>query len=170
MNAVASAVRTTSRPWILQRRGLWGQTDFVRLFAAQSVSLFGSEITLIALPLTAALVLGAGPAQMGLLAAAGKVPYVLFGLIAGVWVDRLPCRAVLVTADFGRAVLLGSIPVAALLGVLRIEHLFAVAFLAGLLSVFFDVAYQSYLPELVQPDQLAEGNGKLEASRSFADM
>src|SRR4051794_27770239 len=91
------------RNWI-DSRSLWSHSDFLRLFAAQSVSLFGSEITLIALPLTAVLVLGAGPAQMGLLAAAEKVPFMLVGLFAGVWVDRLRCRSVLVTADICRAV------------------------------------------------------------------
>jgi MFS family permease len=149
---------------------LWAHGDFLRLFAAQSVSLFGSEITVIALPLTAVLLLGASPAQMGLLAAAGTVPYVLFGLFAGVWVDRLHCRSVLVAADFGRALLLGSIPLAAVFGVLHMEHLLLVALLAGILSVFFDVAYQSYLPELVDRSQLADGNGKLEASKSIAEM
>src|SRR5205807_1305589 len=94
---------------------LWANSDFLRLFAAQSVSLFGSEITLIALPLTAVLMLGASPAQMGLLAAVEKVPFILVGLFAGVWVDRLRCRSVLVAADFGRAALLGSIPLAAAL-------------------------------------------------------
>jgi MFS family permease len=164
-----SPAATLQRRWI-DSRSLWLQRDFLRLFAAQSVSLFGSEITLIALPLTAVLLLGASPAQMGLLAAAGKVPFVLFGLFAGVWVDRLRCRSVLVAADFGRALLLGSIPLAAAFGVLRMEHLFVVAFLTGVLTVFFDVAYQSYLPELVDRSQLADGNGKLEASKSIAEM
>src|SRR5438046_8812728 len=105
---------------------------------------------------------------MGLLAAAGKAPFLLFGLLAGVWVDRLRCRWVLVTADIGRAVLLGSIPVAAAFAMLHMEQLFVVAFLAGILTVFFDVAYQSYLPELVDREHLAEGTGKLEASKSVA--
>jgi MFS family permease len=149
---------------------LWAHRDFLRLFAAQSVSLFGSEITLIALPLTAVLVLGASPVQMGFLAAVEKLPFMLVGLFAGVWVDRLRCRSVLVAADFGRAILLGSIPLAAGMGVLRIEHLFAVALLAGILTVFFDVAYQSFLPELVDRSQLTEGNGKLAGTRSIAEM
>jgi len=166
MNAVAVSA---ARPRPFGRGGLWAHTDFLRLFAAQTVSLFGSEITVIALPLTAVLTLGATPAQMGLLAAASKLPYVIVGLFAGVWVDRLRCRSVLVSADFGRAVLLGSVPLAAVLGVLRMEHLFAVAFLAGILTVFFDVAYQSYLPELVNRDRLIDGNGKLEASKSLAE-
>lgn len=150
--------------------GLWAHLDFVRLFTAQSISLFGSEITYIALPLTAVLVLGATPTQMGILVAAERVPHLLVGLPAGVWVDRLRCRSVLVAADLGRAVLLGSIPLAAIIGVLRVEQLLVVAFLAGVLTVFFDVAYQSYLPELVERVQLAEGNAKLGASKSVAEM
>src|SRR5437763_16428016 len=118
MNAVAIP---SPRP--LVRAGLWAHADFVRLFAAQSVSLFGSEITLIALPLTAAITLGATPVQMGLLAAAAKAPFLLVGLLAGVWVDRLRCRPVLVASDLGRAVLLGSIPLAAAAGLLSLEQL-----------------------------------------------
>src|SRR5690242_7996200 len=155
---------TTQRRWF-DARSLWVHGDFLRLFAAQGVSQFGSEITFIALPLTAVLVLGAGPAQMGLLSAVEKVPFMLVGLFAGVWVDRLRCRSVLVSADLGRAILLGSIPVAAALGLLRIEHLFIVALVAGILTVFFDVAYQSFLPELIDRRQLADGNGKMEASK-----
>jgi MFS family permease len=171
MNAVSAAVarqRSTARWPALA--GLWGRPDFVRLWTAQTVSMFGSEITAVALPLTAVLVLGASPSRMGLLAAADKAPFLLFGLLAGVWVDRLRCRSVMVAADLGRAVLLGSIPVAALLGVLTMEQLYVVGFLAGILTVFFDVAYQSYLPALVQRDELAEGNSKLEASKSISEM
>jgi MFS family permease len=143
---------------------------FVRLWAAQSVSLAGSEMTTIALPLTAALMLGAGPTHMGLLAAAAKAPFLLVGLLAGVWVDRMACRSVLVAADIGRAALLGWIPLAAALGSLRVEHLYVIAFLTGVLSVFFDVAYQSYLPALVARERLAEGNARLEAGRSVAEL
>jgi MFS family permease len=150
--------------------GLSATPDFVRLWTAQSVSLFGSEITFVALPLTAVLVLGASPTRMGLLAAAEKAPFLLVGLLAGVWVDRLRCRSVMVVADLGRAVLVGSIPVAAALGVLTMEQLYVVGFLAGILTVFFDVAYQSYLPALVSRDQLADRNSKLEASKSVAEM
>src|SRR5579859_4577987 len=162
--AAADQRRWTDSP------SLWAHADFLRLFASQSVSLFGSEITLIALPLTAVLVLGASPAQMGLLAALEKAPFLLVGLFAGVWVDRLRYRSVLVTADVGRAVLLGSVPVAAALGVLSMQHLMVVALLAGVLTVFFDVAYQSVLPELVDRSQLADGNSKLEASKSISEM
>jgi len=102
MSALPSVAvrRRWYQPGLPQPTGLWAHSDFLRLFAAQSVSLFGSEITLIALPLTAVLVLGAGPEQMGMLAAASRLPYLLVGLFAGVWVDRLRCRSVLVAADF----------------------------------------------------------------------
>src|SRR5207302_4833051 len=169
MNAIPSTASRGRSIWP-GLGGLWAHPEFLRLWTAESVSLFGSEITVIALPLTAVLVLGASPAHMGLLAAAGRAPYLLIGLLAGVWVDRMRCRSVLVTADIARAVLLGSIPVAAALGMLHIEQLFVVAFLAGICTVFFDVAYQSYLPELIERQQLVEGNAKLEASKSVAEM
>ena len=125
---------------------------------------------MIALPLTAVLVLGVSPAQMGFLAAAEKLPFLLVGLLAGVLVDRLRYRSLLVAADVGRACLFGSIPVAAALGVLRMEQLYVVALLAGCLTVFFDIAWQSYLPALVDRSELNEGNSKLEATRSVSEM
>src|SRR5437899_12879116 len=111
MNAIPSTASRGRTIWP-GLGGLWAHPDFLRLWTAQSVSLFGSEITVIAMPLTAVLVLGASPAHMGMLAAASKLPFVLVGLLAGVWVDRLRCRPVLVAADLGRAVWLGSFPVA----------------------------------------------------------
>jgi MFS family permease len=107
---------------------------------------------------------------MGVLGAVEFAPFLLFGLVAGVWVDRQPRRRTLIAADLGRALLLGLIPLAALFGVLRIELLYAVGFLTGILTVFFDVAYQSYLPILVERSQLVEGNARLEVSRSVAQV
>src|SRR5919204_1524762 len=150
--------------------GLWRHADFMRLWTAQTVSQFGSQITQLGLPLTAALVLGASPAQMGVLGAAEFAPFLLFGLIAGVWVDRLPRRPILVWADVGRALLLATIPAGAYLGLLRIEQLYVVGFLAGVLTVFFDVAYMAYLPSLVARDRMVEGNSKLELGRSAAQI
>jgi MFS family permease len=150
--------------------GLWRHADFMRLWTAQTVSQFGSQITQLGLPLTAALVLGASPAQMGVLGAAEFAPFLLFGLIAGVWVDRLPRRPILVWADLGRALLLATIPAGAYLGLLRIEQLYLVGFLAGVLTVFFDVAYMAYLPSLVERDRMVEGNSKLELGRSAAQI
>jgi MFS family permease len=150
--------------------GLWRHPEFVKLWAGQTISRFGSEISQLAIPLTAALVLNASPSQMGLLGAFEFAPFLLLSLFAGVWVDRLKRKRILILSDLGRAILLGSIPVAALFAVLRIEQLYLVALLTGVLTVFFDVAYQAYLPALVNRDQLIEGNSKLEVSRSVAQI
>src|SRR4030081_2052628 len=124
--------------------GLWRHSEFVKLWAGHTISRFGSEISQLAIPLTAALVLNASPAQMGLLGAFEFAPFLLLSLFAGVWVDRWPRRPILIVADVGRALLLGSIPVAAIAGALRIEQLYLVGTLTGTLTVFFDVADQSY--------------------------
>ena len=153
-----------------QLTGLWHHADFMRLWTGQTISAFGSLITRDALPLTAILVLGATPAQMGLFVAAASLPVLLFGLPAGVWVDRLRRKPIMVATDLLRAFLLVSIPVAALLGRLTIEQLYLVVFLTGILSVFFDVAYHSYLPALVQREQLVEGNSKLGTTSSMAEV
>ncbi|MDP9381925.1 MAG: MFS transporter [Chloroflexota bacterium] len=150
--------------------GLWRHGDFLRLWLAQTVSVFGTQITLVALPLAAVLALDASAAQVGILGAAERAPFLLFGLFAGVWVDRLRRRPIMIWADIGRALVLGSIPVAAVLGLLCIEQLYLVGFLAGVLTVCFDVAYQSYLPALVEREQLVEGNSKLEVSNSIASI
>ncbi len=152
------------------RRSLWGHADFLKLWTAESISQLGSQVTLLALPLIALSLLGASTFQVGLLSTLEFAPFLLVGLPAGVWVDRLRRRPILVAADLGRALTLASIPVAWALGVLTIGQLYAVAFGAGVLTVFFDVAYQSYLPALVEPGQLVEGNGKLEVSRSGAQI
>ncbi len=148
--------------------GLWANRDFLRLWAAQTVSFVGSQVTLVALPLTAVLSLQASPAQMGMLRAVELAPALLIGLVAGAWVDRVRRRPILISADIGRALLLGAIPLAAALGILSIGPLYAVAFLVGILTVFFDVAHLSLLPALVPADRLIEGNSKLEVSRSVA--
>src|SRR5688572_17973966 len=106
---------------------------------------------------------------MAVLAAADLLPGLLIGLMAGVWADRFRRRPILIAADAGRAMLLLSVPAAAVFGVLRIEQLYLVTFLCGVLTTFFDVAYHTYLPSLVRPDQLVEGNSKLSASGSVAE-
>src|SRR6516225_4460558 len=121
-------------------RFLIRQPEFFKLWAGQAVSAFGSAITTVALPLTAVVVLHVSTLQMAVLAAVGVVPHLLFGLVAGVWVDRLPRRSVLVTADLGRAALLGTIPVLAVLRLLHVEYLYAIAFLAGVMALLFDTA------------------------------
>jgi predicted MFS family arabinose efflux permease len=143
---------------------------FALLWLGQSISEFGSRITREGLPLAAVLTLQATTAQMGLLAALGSIPVLCVGLFAGVWVDRLRRRPILILADVGRAVLLCSIPLAAMLGVLRIELLYVVAALVGVPSVFFEVAHRSFLPALLQREDIVAGNSKLETSNALAEI
>lgn len=150
--------------------GLWQERDFRAFWAGRTVSALGSQVTLLALPLVAVLALGATPVQMGFLTADGSLPALLFGLVVGVWVDRRRRRPLMVAADLGRGALLLIIPIAALLGLLRVEALYAVAFLAGGLTLVFDIAAQSFFPTLVGRDRLVEGNSKLEVSRSAAEI
>jgi MFS family permease len=153
-----------------QPAGLWRHSDFMKLWLGQTVSQFGSHISGAALPFVAFLTLGATPLQLGILGALGSLPILLFGLVAGVWVDRLRRRPILIGADLGRALILGTIPLAALLGALRIEWLYVVAALTGLLTVFFDVAYATILPSLVERRQLVEANSKLSTSGALAEI
>lgn len=158
------------RPDALQGTPLWRHTDFMRLWTAQTISVFGDQFTGLAIPLIAALTLRATPGQMGILTAVERAPFLLIGLFAGVWVDRLPRRPILITGDLGRAAVLLTIPFAALTAGLSMPHLYAVGLLVGILTVFFDVAYQAYLPALVNRRQLVEGNSKLEATRSLGNL
>jgi len=155
---------------LVPQTGLGRNRDFLKLWAGQSVSLFGSQVTRLALPLAAVLTLHAGAAQMGLLGAALLTPYLVFGLFAGVLVDRLRRRPILIAADVGRAALLAVIPVLAVTGRLRIEHLYAIGFLFGTLEVFFEVAYQSFVPRIVERDQLTQANSRLQLSDSAAQV
>jgi MFS family permease len=149
-------------------RSLLRNRDFVRLWTAESVSQLGSQVSLLALPLLAIKTLDASTFAVGALRAVEIAPFLLIGLQAGVVVDRRARRPVLIVGDIGRAIVLMSIPVAWWLGVLTLGQLFVVVFLTGVLTVFFDVAYQSYLPALVDSDQLADGNAKLQMSESGA--
>jgi len=139
--------------------GLWGHPDFLKLWAGQTVSLFGSAFTTLALPLTAVLVLGATPFEMGVLAAIGGAPWFLFGPFAGVWIDRVRHRPILIGTDLARAFLLGTIPLAAALGALRLGQLYLVAFPIGVASVLFEIAQQSYFPTLVRRSSYAVDKG-----------
>ncbi len=149
---------------------LWRHPDFLKLWAGQTISRFGSQITLLALPLTAALALRASALQMGLLRAAEYLPYVLIGLLVVAMVDRRRRRPLLIGADIGRALLLGVVSLAAPLGLLHFGLLYVAAFLIGLLSLVFDVAYQSFLPSVVARDRLMEGNSRLQGSESAAQI
>ena len=150
------------------RPSLWRNGDFVRLWMGQTVSRMGSEVSLVAIPFTAVVVLGVNAFQAGLLGTFEFLPFLLIGLPAGAVVDRMRRRRILIAADVGRTLALGSIPVAAALGHLTLAQLYVAAMLSGVLTVFFDVAYQSYLPALVEGDELVDGNAKLELSSSAA--
>jgi MFS family permease len=151
-------------------RGLWRHGDFLRLWGAQTISQFGSQISLVAIPLVAILTLEASPFEVAALSAVEMLPFLLIALPAGVWVDRLPRKPILVLGDLGRALALSTIPLAYAFDALTIGHLYVVGFVVGICTVFFDVAYQSYLPSLVAREQLVEGNSKLEISRSGAQL
>ncbi len=140
------------------------------LWSGQSISLIGSQVTVLALPLVAALTLGANAWQMGVLTACGRAPYLVLGLPAGVWVDRLPRRKVFIACAFGQAATLASIPVAAGLGLLSLALLSVVAFTAGAFAVFADIATLSLVPMVVPRTQLTTGQGALETSQSAAQI
>jgi len=150
--------------------GLWQNADFLNLWGAETVSQFGAQITPVAIPLLAVLTLHASPFQMGLLAMASGLPVLLFGFIAGAWVDRLHRKPIMIATDIGRAIVLLAIPVAAVLDALSMPILIAVALLVGSQSVLFNAAYVSILPGLVQRGQLADANGKLYSSMSLAQV
>ena len=152
------------------KAGLWRHPDFLKLWSAETVSQFGTQISQVALPLVAVIALDASAFQVATLGTVEFLPFLLFTLPAGVWVDRLPRRPILVLADLGRACALGSIPAAAALGHLTLTQLYVAGFATGTLTVFFDVGYQSYLPSIVERSQLVEGNSKLEVSRAVAQI
>ena len=152
------------------RGKLWRHPDFLKLWAGESVSVFGSQVTVLAVPTVAILILHAGPFQVGILSALEFLAFPTLGLVAGVYADRLRRRPIMIICDIGRALALGSIPVAFLLNLLTLEQLYFVALLTGIFTVFFDVSYQSYLPALVDRPNLIEGNTKLEITRSTAQV
>ena len=150
--------------------GLWRHPDFLKLWSAETISQVGSQVSNLAIPLVAILVLDASAFEVAALGTALFLPFIFFTLPAGVWVDRWPRRPILIAGDLGRAVLLATIPLAYVADVLTLAQLFVVGFLYGACTVFFDVAYQSYLPLLVEREQIIEGNSKLEISRSAAQI
>jgi MFS family permease len=149
---------------------VWRHGDFLLLWSATTISLFGSQVGQFALSLIAVLVLGASSFEMGLLQAASTAPLLLFALLAGVQADRVRRRPVLIWADVVRGLAIGAIPLVAALGMLRIEHLLVAAFVVGACTVFFDVAYQAYVPSLIERRRLVAGNSGLEVSRSAAEI
>jgi MFS family permease len=153
-----------------RRASLLRHPDFLKLWTAETVSVFGTQVTLLALPLVAATILQVTPFEFALLGTIEFLPFIFLSLPAGVWVDRLRRRPILIVGDLGRALSLISVPIAFALGGLTIWQLYLVGFMNGCLTVFFDVAYQSYLPSIVDRDQLVEGNSKLEITRSASQI
>ena len=150
--------------------GLWRDREFLKFWAASAISDVGTQVSTLALPLIAAITLGGTAWQMGLLSAAGSVPVLFVGLFAGVWVDRLRRRPVMIVADVARAALLLVIPLASFFGVLTIEILYVVTALAGTFAVLFDVAFLSFVPSLVGEQNLMDANSKLELTSSAAQV
>ena len=150
--------------------GLWANADFVKLWTGQSISELGSQVSALAIPWVGAFALHASPIEFSLLGVLGFLPFILFALPAGVWVDRLRRRPILVVGDASRAILLALIPILWAAGVLQIWHLLVLQFVIGIFTVFFDVAYQSYLPALVERQDLVDGNAKLQLTVSVAQV
>lgn len=154
----------------LKPAGLWRHHNFMLLWTGQTISVFGSMIGVVAMSFTAILFLHATPFQLGVLGAARLVPGFLTSLLAGAWVDRLRRRPILIATDIARAVVLASIPLAAYFHELRMGQLYMVAFLMSILTIFFDVSYESYLPSIVRREDLIESNSKLSASASISEI
>jgi MFS family permease len=150
--------------------GLWSHGDFLKLWTGQSISEFGSQISQLAIPLLAAIGLHASPFEFSLLGVLGFLPFILFALPAGVWVDRLRRRQILIVGDTARAVLLALIPVLWATHLLRMWQLLVLQFVIGVFTVFFDVAYQSYLPALIEREHLVDGNSKLQLTVSVSQV
>ena len=150
--------------------GLWRQRDFLSLWGAETISQFGTQVSLLALPLVAIIVLEESAFKIAALTSVEFLPFLLFTLPAGVWVDRLRRKPILVLGNVGRAVALLSVPIVYWVGELTIWQLYVVGFTVGVCTVFFDVAYQSYIPALVGREDVVEANSKLEISRAAANI
>jgi len=152
------------------RSFLWRDRGFVKLFAAQSVSQLGTQVSVLALPLAALYILKASALGVSLLRAFAVLPFVFFSLPAGVWIDRVRRRPLMIVADAGRALAMASIPLAYWLGHLTLTQLYVVATITGTLSVVFDVSYLSFLPGLVTRERLGDANAKLLGAQSVASI
>ncbi|GCE31748.1 MFS transporter [Dictyobacter alpinus] len=149
---------------------LWRHADFLKVWAGETVSMVGSQVTTIALPLTAVLLFKATSIELGFLYAAGFAPFLFLTLLAGVWIDHQRRRPILLVTNIGQAILLSLIPLLALIGWLRMEYLYLIAVLVGCLAVFTSLAFQAFLPALIPRDDLLEGNSKLSVSQSIAEI
>ncbi len=151
-------------------RSLWHDRNFLTLWGGQALSQFGAQITELALPVLAVLLLHATEFEIGLLNAAATAAFLIVGLPAGAWIDRMRKRHVMIVADGVRAVALAALPLLWWLGLLEVWHMLLVALVMGVATVFFDVSYQSVVPSLVPGRQIAEANGKLESTSQIAGI
>jgi MFS family permease len=150
--------------------GLFRHRDFRQLWIADALSQFGDRINLLAVPLLAATLLHASIFDVAMLRTLQMLAYLLIGLQVGAWCDRLRSRPILIIADLARAAVFGSIPIAAAFGVLSLWQLFAVVTVAGTLTVFFEIAHQTYLPRLIDRERLVEGNARLQTNVMVAGV
>ncbi len=153
-----------------EHRTLWHDRNFMTLWSGQALSQFGAQIGELALSVLAVLVLHASAFEVGLLTAANLAAFLIIGLPAGAWIDRMRKRHVMIWADAVRAVALAVLPALWALDLLQMWHLYAVALVVGVATVFFDVSNQSIIPSLVPPRQIAEANGKLASTQELADV
>ncbi|MGC5050476.1 MFS transporter [Micromonospora sp. DT48] len=152
------------------KKSLWHNKDFLRFWSGETFSLFGAQITILALPLTAVLTLDARPEELGVLRFLQMVPYLLFGPLFGVWVDRYRRRTAMIGANVVRMVLIGLVPVLAGLGHLNMPLLLMITFCVGMAAVLFDISWMSFVPTLIRdPDHLVDANSKLAATSATAD-
>jgi MFS family permease len=157
-------------PGTAGKGSLWRDANFLTLWSGQALSQFGAQITELAIPVLAVLMLNATEWEVGVLNAAQVAAFLVVGLPAGAWIDRMRKRHVMIAADGVRALALGALPVLALFGALEIWHMIVVALIMGVATVFFDVSNQSIIPSLVRTDQIAEANGKLQSTEQLAGL
>ena len=169
-DAAADADQPDPLPPRSQGASLWRDANFLTLWSGQALSQFGAQIAELAIPVLAVLLLDATEFQVGVLNAANVAAFLLVGLPAGAWIDRMRKRHVMIAADVVRAAALALVPLLWILGMLQIWHLVVIAAIIGIATVFFDVSYQSIVPSLVRPNQIAEANGKLQSTYELANI
>ncbi len=167
---IAEARSESTTPASPPARSLWHDRNFLTMWSGQALAQFGAQITELAIPVLAVLILGASELEVGTLNAAGFAAFLIVGLPAGAWIDRMRKRHVMIWADAVRAVALATLPLLWWLGALEMWHLYAVSVVVGVATVFFDVSYQSIIPSLVRPAQIAEANGKLQSTYELANI
>ncbi len=169
-DAVLAEAREAASAVPAPKGSLWRDRNFLTMWSGQALSQFGAQITELAIPVLAVLLLDATEFEVGVLTAANVAAFLLIGLPAGAWIDRLRKRHVMIWADGVRAVALATLPLLWWAGALQMWHVFAVALVMGIATVFFDVSYQSIIPSLVRPGQIAEANGKLQSTYELANI